>query len=127
MLTDVAATPRFVEALPITSAPDTISRMATTGWLAAALSGRVERSLSDLDRERASADAAGDVARVEAIDAELDQRVADWRSRVSDEQRTEAQKTRELFSSGVRRPVAPRLSPSQRMNQAILRATGRSR
>ena len=85
--------------------------------------------LAALDADRATAEARGDVERVEALDRQLDELFATTRERVAadeHERRSQAAATMR-FSSGVRRPVQKRPSPAQQMDAVLLRATNRTR
>lgn len=82
-----------------------------------------------LTAQRTRADATGDSAGVEAIDARIDELFATVRQSIDDEKRQEAAETSATmrFSSGVRRPIRKQPSPSARMDQMLLQLTGRSR
>jgi hypothetical protein len=93
--------------------------------LAIASGARVQRTPGDelvaLDRERGEAERLGDAERVADADRRIDELFAQARSRLD----AEAKRTRAAFSSAVRTPVAPQRSASQRMNEALLRVSGR--
>jgi hypothetical protein len=107
-----------------------MSRSATLNeWLLAQrdrgrpLSVTPADELHDLGEQRAQAEAAGDVERVEALDSEIEQA----RERVDAERREQAaqESARIRHSSGVRRPVVKPPSTANVMNSLILLSSGR--
>jgi hypothetical protein len=79
--------------------------------------------LQDATAEFDAAEATGDQSRVDAAAERLRLAVDASREHELEEKR----QIREAFSSGARRPIPPpRPSPSQQMNLALLRLTGRA-
>jgi hypothetical protein len=77
--------------------------------------------LQAAEAELAAATDAGDQERVDAANEQLDRLVSEARER----QREEAARVQASFSSGVRRPIIPRPSPSAQMNEIMVLASGR--
>ena len=91
-------------------------------------SGRAARGpgdeLRELEVARARAESRGDVARVAAVDRQLDELFGAIRESIDAEKSENAARAR--FSSGVRRPVPPpKPSPAAQMNRLLLERSGR--
>ena len=81
--------------------------------------------LAALDAHRVAADTRGDSARVEAIDARLDELFQEARGAATAERREASAAMR--FASGTRTPLKKKLAGPQAMDRTLLRITGRIR
>ena len=97
-------------------AADTLSRLLQiAGGGRATLEPGAE--LRDLERRLVAAEHAGDEQGAAEANARIDELFSQARQRDRDER----QRQREAFSSGARTPLVKRPSPSQQMNQLLLK------